>query len=675
MTVGLISISRSADPNARRMQIGLTPVQYYTGFCPFLNWAKAASAPSVFATTGNVVNSTMWTTGNPSGAPYFDAVTGDVALPFNTTMTSFSRLFFQGNGNAQVRAAILAAGGDYAAVTMIADCAVGWTLRITSLGAGGSVSSGQDTREVTFTIGNGSDAAPIVRAFAVGTPTNAAGIRIYKQQYQSNINNGEIFDPSWKVLMAPFASFRTMDWTQTNGSLLTDYSQLASEDYAFWGTPTTTANGVVTTTGYLSSMPLAVICALANQAQIPEVHYCMPGRATDACMQSVAEFFRDTTSAKITFELSNECSWRSGVNNATNDYLAAQGLLIPGNPWSGDSAGVRASKYYGYRAAQMMKIISTAYGNRGRWRGGLGTQSVNTIVTNNIMVGVAYYFTLAGSGAITDLFDDILGTSYMGEPGPFAAGQQPSALNTATGLFTTPGVHGLSNGNRIKFFVATGTTQLNNLFATILTTPTTTSFTTDIDTTTFSAWAISTQNFWMPAVQFDVMDQSTALNLSDPSDYPTKYTYFNQQMATSILTGTSSSGITTAFVYSTTGQAGGAAPAGSWRDQKTIAVANGLDFRQYEGGLNWTGGPLMGTNAGAPSPQYNEFFMNFTTSQEAADMLAATYSAFSAFGDRSAHFLEGGNLGVLNAFAAMHAVPQDSGNPVWQGIVSWNRGY
>jgi hypothetical protein len=50
---------------------------------------------------------------------------------------------------------------------------------------------------------------------------------------------------------------------------------------------------------------------------------------------------------------------------------------------------------------------------------------------------------------------------------------------------------------------------------------------------------------------WDLADQSNANFLADPGTYPTKYTYFCQQMAQAHLTGTSAFGYTCSFSVST----------------------------------------------------------------------------------------------------------------------------
>lgn len=714
---------------ARKMQLGLQGVSYFTGFSPFLNWWYGASAPTVFQATGGIISdAAMWTTGNASGAPYFDALTGDVKIPFNSNMTKFSRLIFQGNANAQCLTAIAAGGGNYAAQTMIADCNSQWTITISlaSLGAGGSV-SGNGTNSVTFTIGNGSDAAPLMQVVPVGTPTVPPAPRVYKQQLASRINAGQMFDPDWLAIVSPFRTLRYMDWPKVNNSVMTDYSQLATAGYQYQGQPFTTATGVAGVTGFVAGMPLDTICALANLTGT-EIHYCLPVQATDACVQSIATFFKASTSQVVTYEFSNEC-WNTGFTQTA--YCAAQALLVPGNPWGGDAASTRSNKWYGYRSTAAMALIKAVYNDRSRWRGGMATQSVNTVVTNNILTGANYYLAnVVGSGVVADYFNDLFVTSYIGE---VQSAQQPSNITQANPGVVTLNAHGKNNGDVIKIFsgvttftgtisgtsltasgilptsllvgqtivgagVAAGTvlvsgsgaswvvnnpqtvgpiamtansmTQLNDTYATVANKTANTFELQGIDTSGYYAYVNSTRSFIFKALIFQIMDQSLANFGSNPALYPTKYTYFNQQIAVSIQTGTSASGFTTSTTGSLAGQ--NDPMTGSWKLQHDIAVANGLLLRQYEGGPNWTGDAYLGGFSGGASPQYNEYFLNLCWSAEIAAVMSATYTAFATYGDRSAKFTEGGLIGVVNPWAGMRTLPQDNSNPGWLAVTSWN---
>lgn len=658
---------RGSSINARKMQLGLQGVNYFTGFSPFLNWWYAASAPGVFRVGGGQLNPdpNLWDSSNISGAPYFDSATGDVKMPFNADIGSISRVVFQGSGTSEVRAAILAAGGDYTAVEMTAYCNSQWTMTVGNCGTGGGVVSGNGTSLVKFTIGNGADASPLIQVVPVGTPTVAPSVKVCKSVYKSRLDAGEIFDPAWQAIVGPFGILRYMDWAGTNGSLLTDYSQIADASYQFWGTACSTAPGVSSTTGPLSGMPLSVICALAN-ATGTEIHYCIPAKATDTCVQSIATYFKNNTTAVVTYEFSNEC-WNSQF--AQYGYCQTQAATVPGTPFAGYSIFEQGSLWYGYRATAVMALIKAVYNDTSRWRGGMGTQSTNVAVTDLILTGSQYYITnVIGSGTIATYFKDLLVTSYMGPPLPW---QWPTAVTIGATPTVTMAGHGRTVGQKIKFFVGSGMTQLNNVTATVLSVPDADHFTMSPGTTGFSGWVADTPNyFFNDGLVWQAMDDSLTNHNSFPGTYPTKYTYFNQQIAKAIQFGVNDMGWAVSADYSLAGQ--NHSTTGSWKLQKDRVVSNSLEhLRQYEGAPNFFAPGIIGPTT---TPQYNEYFLNFVWSSEMAAVMTATYAAFATWGDRSSHFTEGGQIGVTNPWPGMRAVPQDTGNPGWQAVVNWNRG-
>ena len=104
--------------------------------------------------------------------------------------------------------------------------------------------------------------------------------------------------------------------------------------------------------------------------------------------------------------------------------------------------------------------------------------------------------------------------------------------------------HRYSDGQALMMWMATGMTQLNRKKVTIRKIDAN-SYSLDVDTSGYGSYVSSTQNYVTPSLLFDLMDQSLAKYMSDPAAYPTKYTYFNEQVTQSFLSGTC------AFGYST----------------------------------------------------------------------------------------------------------------------------
>jgi hypothetical protein len=130
-------------------------------------------------------------------------------------------------------------------------------------------------------------------------------------------------------------------------------------------------------------------------------------------------------------------------------------------------------------------------------------------------------------------------------------------------------------------------------------------------------------NFATKGELYDLMDESESLNGSAPLTYPTIYTYYNQQVAQSILTGTCSEGFTTSLsvaqylnVY---------IPA-----QVAYCASVGMGCRQYEGGCGMSGDVYL-TGFGG-EPQVTGYVIQFGHTEEAGDLYDAYYRGCLALG-------------------------------------------
>ena len=394
-------------------------------------------------------------------------------------------------------------------------------------------------------------------------------------------------------------------------------------------------------------MPLSVICRLANLTQC-NIHFCIPHLATDACVQSIAAYFRNNLDPGIviTFEYSNEC-WNYIFQQTA--YCQDQGkAILPGKG---------PASWYGYRSAQCMKIIRDVFNSRSRWRGCLATQTVNADVTKIALAGVDYFrangLSPANSLSITDLFDEISVTGYFGNVQ--ASLRLDNISNSNPAVVTRPS-HGYKNGQRLKFFIATGMTELNNTFATVANATNDTFELAGVNSTSYRPFVKDTKNYAHPALVFELMDKSAAQNLSDPTNFPTKYTYFNQLCVASWLNGATEGVVTTNSVKSLKEK--------SWPAQKTIADAYGLDFRQYEGGLHYVGDILLAGYGG--NPQFTEYLVNIGHTKETAEVYAAMYAAFFQIGGHyPAKFVEAGQTSQYGTWAGLRFIPGDESNPIW----------
>lgn len=123
-------------------------------------------------------------------------------------------------------------------------------------------------------------------------------------------------------------------------------------------------------------------------------------------MALYAAHFRDNVRPELStfFEFGNEM-WNSIFDGF--HWNAAQSRAKFANDAN--------NRMQGYLAAHCMKTIRDTYGvgNRSRWKGVLATQTANTAVTDEMILGVNQYLTENPGLVFTDLFDYGAGTSYF----------------------------------------------------------------------------------------------------------------------------------------------------------------------------------------------------------------------------------------------------------------------
>jgi hypothetical protein len=312
-----------------------------------------------------------------------------------------------------------------------------------------------------------------------------------------------------------------------------------------------------------------------------------------------------------------------------------------------------------------MKIVGDVFNNRSRWRGCLATQTVNADATRHALLGVDTFrtnnLTPANSIAISDLFNEVSVTGYFGDVQGGRAINNVSRSNPA--VATLPS-HGYKNGQRLKFFVTLGMTELNNKFITVSNVTKDTFELLNVDSTSFNASVRDDRNYAVPAILFDLMDESNAKFLADPAHYPTKYTHFNRVAAESWLTGSSNGFNTYVSVAALRDR--------FWPAQKALADSAGLELRQYEGGLHFVGNIYL-TGFGG-NPEFTEFVVNTGHTQETADVYAAMYAAFWRVGGHyPAKYVEVAATSAWGTWGGIRFIPGDETNPVWTATEKANR--
>ena len=270
--------------------------------------------------------------------------------------------------------------------------------------------------------GNYTQAGVLVFSFDTGVSTEPpTNIKVFKAEHEARVIAGEIFDPDWLSQISNFSPLRVMGAMQTNFAVVVDYTDFATESYVYWGE---TADGL--TYGRKTGLPLTVIAKLADAAE-SDIWVCLPHKATDACVTSIATAMRDgvtNQSLKIFFEFHNE-TW-----NYYKQYMIDQADAMPGTPWSADGGYDRGQKWCGYRGAQMMELVRTVFGTdsgAGRWVGVIGTwNGVSYALSNLKLPGIDYHIAndAGATQDITKLYTHVAVAPYIGPKAITANGAQ-----------------------------------------------------------------------------------------------------------------------------------------------------------------------------------------------------------------------------------------------------------
>jgi hypothetical protein len=507
----------SPPPGSIHLNIGQPSAA--NGFSPFLDYFKTHQVSSMVVNRsagGSLTGVNIWSAGG-----YLDPATGFLAVPCPADVTTVWYYFYTNSDTITYAA-------NTGLVWNISWDGRGGTVAIELLTSGGSQSINNTTGTGTFTFGtNPGNTRIVVTVTDRNDPPR--NIKVWQNRYNANWLAGEKFNPDWIAEARAFYKLRLVEWlgsnvTGTEMSTFTDYTQFADEGWFVWG-----AQNVDQASGPKGLVPLSLCAALANVTGI-RLHFNIPYLATDACITSIATYMKANTAHEVSYEWGNE-AWNSIY--PIWSYCQTQGNSI----WPAD--GARASKYYGYRSAQIMKIIKDVYNDTTRWKGVLGTQAVNPGATTNILTGIAKWKTdTASSLNVSDLFSGLYVTGYFGDT--LSASTSVSAITKANpGVVTDGGTsgtaHGYHTGQVIRLY-STSMTELNGVDVTI-TVSDATHYSIGIDTSAYTTFTSGAGNYSVRAAPFLLMDQSNTNFIADPGQYPTKYTYFNQCLAESVSTG------------------------------------------------------------------------------------------------------------------------------------------
>lgn len=339
--------------------MNLTGVTYYGTDYPFLDRMKTSSLWTAQG-AAVTVNANGYPTALPTG---HNSVQTEVALdPASAGTSHFYVLTYNGNAIVSLEGA-----------------------KIVSQSAG----------QVVFEYTANADTPQAQLSFMYDATHNVlpTQISLVRQDQVALFNSGEIFNPAFVAKLSSFSDLRFMDWGNTNGSAVVNWSDRTTTSDLSWAANSKT-----------SSVPLEVMVALANETG-KDMWYNVPAQASDDFVKQTLTYIRDNLKSGITLHLeySNEV-WNSSF--AQNQYAASMATSLWG------TVSDPAEQYYGYRSAQIASMAKTIFGNSAATRvdAVIATQTAYAGRENNIFAGVAR----ANVGSVSDLFKEYAVTTYFG---------------------------------------------------------------------------------------------------------------------------------------------------------------------------------------------------------------------------------------------------------------------
>jgi hypothetical protein len=195
-------------------------------------------------------------------------------------------------------------------------------------------------------------------------------IKLYREDQESLLKAGEIFNPDYISLIKPFKFLRMMSWMGTNDSneqknwddlvKITDYNWAGQEFIS----PRRKKGGA----------PIEVLTALANKTS-SDLWLNIPHQVTDEYVTKFAQKVKDTLDPKLNvyIEYSNEVwNWSAGFPQSQWAVQQAKAR------WKEDTPDRDAdfNGFYGMRASQIINIWKSVFGNQAnRVKGIMATQT------------------------------------------------------------------------------------------------------------------------------------------------------------------------------------------------------------------------------------------------------------------------------------------------------------
>lgn len=722
--------------------LNLGGLQYYTGYNAFLNWFSIGDAPVIVSNTkGTLIGVDAWDDGTYFETSTGELKT---PLPADTTsfargfFTPVEYPQYQYAGTSFNNFS-----GEQFDITWTG-CSNPSVSITGTLGTGGTITPGSNSATIVLGSSGYSNIALVftftgIPACYSDPPKN---IKIYQHRYATNVANGEIFNPDWINAVKPFGYLRLMDWMVVNFGGISDISQLADFNYTSLQQNLSMTNGIASFSGtvmdvsglnygkyrvgqrivcvscpsnltitslgtgnggtgtynlnqnvgtissrVVQGVPVVgqnwswgpkggihpnVACSLANASRT-NIEFTFPIAASDQMITDVANAFKACMPAglRVRYSYGNE-NWNFGFD--TYRYTIANSI----------------SNYSGYRSAEISALIANAYGKTSypsdltsTWEGSLGGQLANNGVLSGAISGANAYRTAASSPySMAQLFRSADVAPYWGN---FYGGVCISNVTAAaTPLVTIDSGCGndtLSNGQLVYIMVKGGTMSgvLNGVYATVSNYNGST-FNINVNTTGLTYGTGTAANGVLDATLFKLIDQSISLNGSTPATYPTRFSYFAQQMSKAILNGSASDAsygtITIPSGLNLTTGAGGILS--YFQQNALLAQAQGLQLSQYEGGPTQT---LNSAGSNIRPPLAVEFLnmslydagVTGDTVNTPANVYNTSYSQFdSVNGLYQSQFNEGTPVSPFGPWGAIRFFPGDTSNLKWSNILTRN---
>lgn len=228
-----------------------------------------------------------------------------------------------------------------------------------------------------------------------GTGDYIRDIAIVPERYEGLYQAGEIFNPDWLKIVNDARELRFMDWMETNGSAVENWSQRPTPGDATWMD---------------KGVPVEVMVQLANQTGA-EPWFDMPAKASDAYIRDFATYVRDHLDPDLVahVEYSNEV-WNWAFSQTR--WLIAQAKA----KWGETGGGARAN-YAAKRATETALIWDKVFGDQARKRvdNVMGVQNGNLWQAEQELTAPLWKKHEPGAFvAPTSVFTSIAATTYFG---------------------------------------------------------------------------------------------------------------------------------------------------------------------------------------------------------------------------------------------------------------------